>query len=94
MGEAAAQIVVVLDGLHEVGNGAGKTIALAPFLTPGLSAGNDADFHGLTAAGDAFDTELVDARILGIEELCGLNPVRIRNVRHPVREVGGCVGIL
>ncbi len=93
MGEAAAQVIVVLDGLHEVGNGAGKTIALAPFLTSGLSTGNDADLHGLAATGDAFDTELVDTRILGIEELCCLNPSRIRDVRHPIREVGVCVGI-
>ena len=91
MGEAAAQVIVVLDGLHEVGNGAGKTIALAPFLTPGLSAGNDADLHGLAATGDALDTEFVDARIIGVEELCCLDPGRIRDVRHPIREGGGVV---
>ena len=91
MGEAAAQIVVVLDGLQEICHGAGKTRALAPFLTPGLSTGNDADLHGLATTGDAFDTELVDTRILGIEKLCCLNPSRIHDVRHPIREVGGGV---
>ena len=93
--EAAAQVFVVLDGLQEVCHGTGQAVALAPFLSPGLSAGNDADLHGLAATAYALDAELVDARILGIKELCGLDPVRIRDVRHPVRETcGGCVGIL
>ena len=92
MGEAAGQVFVVLDGLQEVCHGAGQAESLAPFLPPGLSAGNHPDLYGLAAAGDTFDTELVDARILGIKELCGLNPVRIRDVRHPIREGGGgCV---
>ncbi len=86
MGEAAGQVFVVLDGLQEVCHGAGQAVALAPFLPPGLSAGNHPDLYGLAATADTLDTELVDARILGIKELCGLNPVRIRDIRHPVRE--------
>ena len=76
MGEAAGQVFVVLDGLQEVCHGAGQA----------LSAGNHPDLYGLAATADTLDTELVDARILGIKELCGLNPVRIRDIRHPVRE--------
>ena len=93
--KAAGQVFVVLDGLQEVCHGTGQAVAFAPFLTPGLSAGNHPDLHGLAAAAYAFDTEFVDARILGVEELCRLDPVRIRDVRHPVWEAGGgCVGIL
>ena len=91
MGEAAGQVFVVLDGLQEVCHGAGQAVTLAPFLPPGLSAGNNLYLHGFAAAAYALDTEFVDARILGIKELCGLDPVRIRDVRHPVREVGGGV---
>ena len=90
MGEAAGQVFVVLDGLQEVCHGAGQAESLAPFLPPGLSAGNHPDLHGLAAAAYALDAELVDARILGIKELCSLDPSRIRDVRHPVREAG-CV---
>lgn len=80
MGEAAGQVFVVLDGLQEVCHGAGQAVTLAPLLSPGFSAGNHPDLHGLAAAAYALDTELVDARVLGVEEVGCLEPGRIGDV--------------
>lgn len=80
MGEATAQVIVVLDGLHKVGNGTGQTIAFTAFDPRDFTFGYDLYGDSLAAVADSFDAHLAYTRILGVEEVGCLEPGRIGDV--------------
>ena len=93
MGQAAEQVAVLLDALHQVRNRRRKAVTLARLRPLETGSAVHADHHGPPRPSLVLDTHLVDARILGIEKLGCLNEARIGDIRHPVWESAG-VGVV
>ena len=91
MCELAGKVVVGLDGLHEVRHGTCQAVAFASLDPRDLTDGDYLDGYRAFAVTDMLDAQLVDARILGVKELCCLDPGRIGDIRHPVWESVGVV---
>ena len=88
MGQAAEQVTVLLDALHQVRNRRRKAVALARLRPPETGPAVHADHHRPPCPPLVLDTHLVDPGILGIEKLCRLDEGGIGDIRHPVRESG------
>ena len=88
MGQAAEQVAVLLDTLHQVRHRRCKAVPLARLRPLETGPAVHADHHRPPRPSLVLDTHLVDPRILGIEKLCRLDEGRIRDIRHPVRESG------
>ena len=91
MGEPVVQVPVTLDALQQVPQSGRKAIPLA-YLRP-LKRGpaDDLDRNRHLRPSAPPDAQLVDARIERIKKFCSPEKVRIRDIRHPVREPGGVV---
>ena len=91
MGQAAEQVSVLLDALHQVRDSRRKAVALARLSPLETGPAVHADHHRPPRPSLVLDTHLVDTRILGIEKLCRLDEGRIGDIRHPVWESAGVV---
>ena len=91
MGEPVVQVPVPLDALQQVPKGRRKTVPLADFRPLKRGPADDTDGDRPLRASAPLDAQFVNARIERVKKFCSPEEIRIRDIRHPVREHGGVV---